>query len=83
MDVKLETYTIQHLLINKKKYTNKKLYTTIIKNEFTTDNESHEKKKNKQTNKINKQNFSLLQFNTVRFILLHLILCQKVTILSH
>ena len=82
MDVKLETYTIQHLLINKKKYTNKKLYTTIIKNEFTTDNESHEKK-NKQTNKINKQNFSLLQFNTVRFILLHLILCQKVTILSH
>ena len=53
MDVKLETYTIQHLLINKKKYTNKKLYTTIIKNEFTTDNESHEKKK--QTNKQNKQ----------------------------
>ena len=49
MDVKLETYTIQHLLINKKKYTNKKLYTTIIKNEFTTDNESHEKKTNKQT----------------------------------
>ena len=81
MDVKLETYTIQHLLINKKKYTNKKLYTTIIKNAFTTDNEGHEKKK--QTNKINKQNFSLLQFNTVRFILLHLILCQKVTILSH
>ena len=52
MNVKLETYTIQHLLINKKKYTNKKLYTTIIKNEFTTDNESHEKKK---TNKQNKQ----------------------------
>lgn len=54
MDVKLETYTIQHLLINKKKkYTNRKLYTTIIKNAFTTDNESHEKKKT--TNKQNKQ----------------------------
>ena len=54
MDETLATYTIQHLLINKKTTTNKTLYTTTIENVFTTDNEKSWKKK-KPTNKINKQ----------------------------
>ena len=52
MDETLATYTIQHLLINKKITTNKTLYTTTIENVFTTDNEKSWKK---ETNKQNKQ----------------------------
>ena len=49
MDETLATYTIQHLLINKKITTNKTLYTTTIENVFTTDNEKSWKKRNQQT----------------------------------
>ena len=60
MDETLATYTIQHLLINKKTTTNKTLYTTTIENVFTTDNEKSWKKRNQQTKtETNKQNFSL------------------------
>ena len=66
------------LLINKTITTNKKLYTTIMGNVFTTDNEKSWNTNKQTKTETNKQNFSLLQSNTVRFIL-----CQKMTILSH
>lgn len=78
MDVTLETYTIQYLLINKKNYHKQEAVHNNYGGTY-----SPQTMKSRETNKqtkteTNKQNFSLLKFNTVSFIL-----CQKMTILSH
>ena len=74
MDVKLETYTIQHLLI-------KQLQQTRSCTQQLWGTYSPQTMKSRETNKqtkteTNKQNYSLLQFHTVIFIL-----CQKMTTL--